>query len=500
MSENESIKRLTKLISAISNGRVEEVEAESEFFDSEWTGSQELKELHQEVVTLARKHLQAKEFILNLSEGNLDMEAPRGNRLIDPFKELQANLRHLVWQTREIAQGDYSQQIDFLGDFSTSFNSLVVSLQEKRLMEESLRESEEKFSKAFQNSPDIMVITTFPEGVIIDINSRISKIADFSQPEFIGKTTVELNFWGNLEDRNSYLERLYQVGSIVNFETTFRKKSGTSFTGLISGEIIQLKNEKYVLTVIHDITERKEMEERLKENEARLRELNATKDKFFSIISHDLKSPFNSILGLSDLLIEQIQEKNFDDIEEYAGIIRDSSQRAMDLLLNLLEWSRSQTGRMEFSPEYAKLSTLINEAIELLDDSAQQKSITIHRELPRKMIAFVDKAMISTILRNLISNAIKFTHPHGQIVISNELKNEELIVAVSDNGVGIKKERINKLFRIDENQSSLGTQNEKGTGLGLVLCKEFIEKHGGRIWVESELGKGSKFYFAIPKT
>jgi signal transduction histidine kinase len=249
-----------------------------------------------------------------------------------------------------------------------------------------------------------------------------------------------------------------------------------------------------------DLTDRKQAEEALKENEARLRELNATKDKFFSIISHDLKNPFNSILGLSNLLVEQIQEKNYEGIEEYAEIIQKSSIRVFDLLVNLLEWSRFQTGRMEFSPEYVEMVSLINEVTELFDDSVRLKSITIFKELPRNMLIFADKAMISTILRNLISNAIKFTHPQGQITISAESKKDKVEIAISDNGVGIKNENVEKLFRIAENQTTLGTKNERGTGLGLILCKEFIEKHGGKIWVESEAGKGSKFYFTIPKT
>jgi len=251
--------------------------------------------------------------------------------------------------------------------------------------------------------------------------------------------------------------------------------------------------------VSQDITEQIKYEEVLRKSEAELRETNAAKDKFFSIISHDLKNPFNSILGLSNLLVEQIKEKDYEGIEEYAGIIQKSSTRVYELLMNLLEWSRSQTGRMEFSPEYIELAALINEIVELLSDSAQQKSITIIKEFPGNMIVFADHAMISTILRNLISNAIKFTRLGGQIVISADKKPDELTVSISDNGIGIKKEAIGKLFRIDENLSTVGTKNEKGTGLGLILCKEFIEKHGGKIWVESEVGKGSTFYFTIPK-
>jgi signal transduction histidine kinase len=237
----------------------------------------------------------------------------------------------------------------------------------------------------------------------------------------------------------------------------------------------------------------------LQESEVRLRELNATKDKFFSIIAHDLKNPFNAIIGFSNILAEQIAKKNYDGIEEYAGIIKNSSQRAMSLLTNLLQWSRSQTGKMEFTPEPIKIATMVNEIIELSNDYARQKSITISSKIPPGTIVFADKAMICTILRNLVSNAIKFTNPGGEIVISVQQKRDELVMSVCDNGVGISKDDIKKLFRIDENYTTQGTQKEMGTGLGLILCKEFILKHGGKIWVESEPGRGSTFYFTIPK-
>ncbi len=248
-----------------------------------------------------------------------------------------------------------------------------------------------------------------------------------------------------------------------------------------------------------DITERKVAEESLLESEARLRELNATKDKFFSIIGHDLKNPFNSIIGFSNLLARQIQEKDYDGIAKYSMIIQNSSQRAMNLLMNLLEWSRSQTGKMEFNPEPIEVVALINEIAVLLNDSAQQKSITIYTEIPDKANVVADRPMIGTILRNLISNAIKFTNPGGEIVISTLQKPSELVVTVADNGIGIKKEVVGMLFRIDASYKTMGTQNEIGTGLGLLLCKEFEDKHGGKIWVESEHGKGSKFCFTIPE-
>ena len=246
-----------------------------------------------------------------------------------------------------------------------------------------------------------------------------------------------------------------------------------------------------------EITKRKEVEKALQKSEIKLRKLNAQKDKFFSIIAHDLRSPFNSILGLSDLLIGQIELKYYDGIDEYASLINQCSQQAMDLLMNLLDWARAQTGRMEFNPEYFELVDLIDDNKRFFEVIAQQKSIIIKTELPNTLIVFADKQMISTIFRNLISNAIKFTKQGGEVKISAEKKSDEILISVSDNGIGIEAKRLDKLFRIDESNSTYGTDNEKGTGLGLILCKEFVENHGGKIWVESDEAKGSEFYFTL---
>jgi two-component system, sensor histidine kinase and response regulator len=199
------------------------------------------------------------------------------------------------------------------------------------------------------------------------------------------------------------------------------------------------------------------------------------------------------------LLVENAREKNYESLEEYATLIHQSSNRAMDLLLNLMEWAQSQTGRMIFAPEVFILVELIDGIVSMLESSAIQKKVQIKKEVPPDTIVYADKAMISTILRNLISNAIKFSYPGGEISVSVTKNKNGLVVAVSDTGIGIPKESIGKLFQIDQNIKTSGTQNEQGTGLGLILCKEFIEKHGGKIGVESEPGKGSKFYFNIPK-
>jgi len=241
----------------------------------------------------------------------------------------------------------------------------------------------------------------------------------------------------------------------------------------------------------YDITENKN-------NELRLIELNATKDKFFSIIAHDLKSPFNSIMGFSEHLIKQVKEKNYDKIDEFANIILHSSKRAMDLLTNLMTWSQLESGRMPFNPEYFDITNTINNVTSLLQVNAKQKYIDIENNIPPNILVFADKEMINFVLRNLISNALKFTQPGGKIIISSTTKNNELKIVIKDNGVGISKERIDKLFTISESNSTLGTQKEKGTGLGLIICKEFITKNNGKIWIESNEGSGSSFCFSIP--
>ena len=264
---------------------------------------------------------------------------------------------------------------------------------------------------------------------------------------------------------------------------------------------IELKTAELAEMMLHLQQTNAKLEEQKAEIQQQveiIREANNTKDRFFSIIAHDLKSPFNSILGFGTLLVEQIQEKNYEGIEEYALHMQNSSQRAFDLLKNLLDWSRSQTGRMEFTPEEIQITSLINEVIELSCDIAREKSITILAPPHLTQPVLADRAMLSTILRNLIVNAIKFTKQGGRIVIQSEARIDQLEVTITDTGVGITKENLDKLFRIEESFSTIGTQKEKGTGLGLILCKEFVEKHGGQIWAESEVGKGSVFHFTLP--
>ena len=230
-----------------------------------------------------------------------------------------------------------------------------------------------------------------------------------------------------------------------------------------------------------------------------LQKANDTKDKFFSIIAHDLRNPFSTIINLSDLLTSNY--KDFDDERRqfFISQISEFSNKAFNLLENLLQWSRSQTGRLKVLIEKTDISEIINDNIELTEVTAINKNITLQSKVKPDTYVMTDKNMISTVVRNLITNAIKFTNQNGKIIVDAEDQNGFINIKVIDNGVGIEEKNISKLFKIASNPTSVGTSNETGTGLGLILCKEFINACKGNIWVESKINEGTTFIFSLPK-
>jgi PAS domain S-box-containing protein len=245
------------------------------------------------------------------------------------------------------------------------------------------------------------------------------------------------------------------------------------------------------LVISYDITQ-------LKINEKALQDLNATKDKFFSIIAHDLKSPFTSILAYSDLIAKNTQKFSPPKLEQMALTIRRAAQNAFGLLENLLSWSRLQTGALLAKPELIDVRHLILEHIELLSPISIIKDIQIEMAEDTVGLVNADKQMLSTVLRNLTSNAVKFSHTNSKVVIRAVPQDDTILFSVSDNGTGIPEQLIDRLFKMESSFTTIGTENEKGSGLGLILCKDFVEKSDGKIWVESTLNVGTTFYFSIP--
>ncbi|MEI6696894.1 MAG: PAS domain-containing sensor histidine kinase [Bacteroidota bacterium] len=248
-----------------------------------------------------------------------------------------------------------------------------------------------------------------------------------------------------------------------------------------------------------DISNQKQAEKEINEINTKLSKVNTEKDKFFSIIAHDLRGPLGNFMGLSKIMAESLKEFSFDDIENFANTLEKSASNLYRLLENLLEWSKMQQGIIPFNPKLIALKMIVFESIGMTGNAAEKKEIKISYNISAETEVFADSNILQTILRNLISNAIKFTHKGGDIEISAKPnKDHELEISVKDTGIGMSQEIMGNLFKIDTDTNRKGTDDEPSTGLGVIICKDLIEKHGGKLWIESEVGVGSCFYFTLP--
>jgi len=260
--------------------------------------------------------------------------------------------------------------------------------------------------------------------------------------------------------------------------------------------LVKLKTNKILEEKNHEL---EDANSQLIESQQNLKVLNNTKDKFFSIIAHDLRNPFNPLLSLTELLHEDYDTFDEKERREFIEDIRNGAKRLYDLLENLLQWSLSQTKQIKFSRIKLEVNDLVNKNIDLLKINSDKKNIDIINEIKNDTFILADENMINSIVRNLLNNAIKFSSDKSKIIISNEDLGTSYQFAVKDEGVGIKPEYINNIFDPGFSKTKINISKEKGSGLGLILCKEFVEKNSGDIWVESEQGKGSVFYFTAQK-
>jgi|GEM_PF-1415161 len=405
---------------------------------------------------------------------------------------------------------------------------LLFNIYKRKKIENALKESEERFKGVYENVP-IGIYRTTPDGKILMANPALVKTLGYDSIEEITQINLNDDHKKAGYRRDLFKQDIEKNGFVKNYQDTWVKRNGELIYLTENARVIKDSRgyPLYYEGIIEDVTEKKKAENELRhyilelqrnkeiiENDARileelnqtlaksekqLIELNQSKDKFFSIISHDLRSPFNSLIGFTDLLIKNFDDFSTDEIKGISRNIHSSLTHLYELIENILQWSGLQTGKFPHNPEIINIARIVDQVTELLNGSALKKSITLTSSVPDKLFVFSDRLMLFSVLQNLISNALKFTNPGGEIRINSEDEHLFYKIIVEDNGIGMKPDEVEQIFKLDSSLSRSGTSGEKGTGLGLILCKELTEKNGGEISVESVYGLGTRFTFTVPK-
>jgi len=406
----------------------------------------------------------------------------------------------------EICSTDFDNDGNPIRSYGT-----IQDITKYKLAEENFRQKEEQLKS---------LIETIPSLVAIIQNNRFEFINHAGSQILVKNNQLPIQGMRIAKfipqkSRSNFNKKIKSVihGQIeATFEEKMLRFNGCEFDADVKLIRTTHNSSPAIQMIVNDITSKKNAEKELiaikeqlekltvtlSENEISRKELIETKNKFLSIIAHDLRSPFNSIIEFLEILLNQYDDFNDDERKNYLSLIEDDANRTLKLLDDLLEWSKVQTGKMPFQPQQQKLLPIIENVSSTLGFALDLKQIKLSYSVSDEFEIFADKNMLTTIFQNLISNAIKYSNPHGIITIDARSINNQIKIIISDNGIGMSVERKNKLFLIDNQVSTPGTANERGNGLGLIFCKDFIEKHEGKIWVESELGIGSKFIFTLP--
>ncbi|MBU8891255.1 MAG: hypothetical protein KOO66_00640 [Bacteroidales bacterium] len=372
---------------------------------------------------------------------------------------------------------------------NTELNEILKKSQEEKI------KLTEKIA-SLENGQDI-IFEQFRELELQRLNiDKQQKILEEASEKFRGKT---IDLFGKLVD----LKKAKKTISLQNKKLSKQQKeieehqeelekSNQKFrerTIELFGKMIDLKKAKKTISI---------QKEEIEKHREKLSALNASKDKFFSIIAHDLRNPIAGFLNLTEILSGNFEVFSEKESKEFIDVMNQASKQLYNLLENLLQWSRSQTDSISFNPQIVSVKSMIENTIDTLMINIENKEIKVNIKAEEKTMVYADENMITTVIRNLLSNAIKFSHPGEPISIRCNQKDNFVEISIIDNGVGINKTDQEKLFKIDQQVTTQGTSEEKGSGLGLILCKEFIAKNNGKIWVESELNKGSAFIFSLP--
>jgi len=402
--------------------------------------------------------------------------------------------KHILLRSSALNQSDFSEGLLFT----------ALDITPRMEAKNALLESEDRYRKLVENSP--VAIMIHRNGIIEFINQAGLEIYEATSPDqLIGTNALEMLHPQEREGALSRIFKMYQTGLPAPVtEERFVTLKGNEIILQVAASIIQYQGTPASLVFGLNVTDLKKAENEIIRFSKELEEINNAKDKFFSIIAHDLKSPFNSILGFADILHTEYDEYSDDERKHFIKNIVSSAQNTYRLLENLLEWSRAQTNRIDFKPEVLELSSVINESIMLVRGQAEAKDIHLFSAVEFNTRVVADENMIKTITRNLLSNAIKFSRRRGNVRVMErhfshpESQRKMIEISVKDDGIGMSKAVLDQLFKIDQMIRTPGTDNEKGTGLGLILSQELVTRNGGKIWAESEQGKGSTIHFTLP--
>ncbi len=385
--------------------------------------------------------------------------------------------------------------------YSEDYNDFLV--QAKLIIESDLKLIREKekseknetlFRTIFDISPAGIAISN-QDGYVHHLNEAFESIDGYPVKDEIGKS-----FAHNIhpDDIEWVMAKMDDIISgkckSVSGELRFVHKEGHTVWARAISTLFpeKINDKKTIISVVQDITKIKEIEEQLKE-------AIATKEKFLSILSHDLGNSFNALLGFSDILLHNFKQLDEQEVEDQIRYIHAVSEKSHNLLEDILSWAKMRSDKVPFNPQKIQLCKVCMEILDFYVCNAQAKNITVACDGPGDAEVFADENMLRTILRNLIINAIKFTQPNGTIIVKTKNLGSEMLITVSDNGIGITEENIPNLWDISVPRNNMATDMEQRSGYGLVLCKEFVERHGGKIWVESVPGKGSDFNFTLPE-
>lgn len=323
----------------------------------------------------------------------------------------------------------------------------------------------------------------------------------YNRDELIGQTPQSFSAPGknNLEEIQDIMKRVSETGTPASFDFWAVRKNGEIFPKEVFVNKGKYFGKDVLIATARDITEKNQVEERIRSKNEELQKINAEKDKFFSIIAHDLRSPFSAFLGLTQLMVQDLPSLKLDNIQEIALLMRESATNLHRLLENLLQWSRLHRGMIAFNPHHFVLLEKINNSMQSVLEIAIDKGVDIAINIPEEMVVYADENMLESTIRNLVTNAVKFTDKGGKILISARTDfNGDAEISIKDTGIGMNEKMLEKLFKIDELSSRQGTNGEPSSGLGLILCKDFIDRHEGKIWVESIEFMGSTFHITLP--